>query len=256
MEVDMKMKLLLGIMILAALAIVGLAGCSSGAVEAQTTTPPVSVNLNSQQGIWVTGQGQVNVTPDIANLNLGVTAQADKVADAQSQAADAMNKVMSALTSNGIDPKDIMTQYFSINQMTKYDNNTGQSTVTGYQVTNTVNVTVRSIDKVGTIIDAVAAAGGDLTRINGISFSVDKPAQYNDQARSLAMADAKAKAQQLATLAGVTLGAPTYIVENPNNSPIIYREAVPAAGGGSTTTPISPGQTQITLSVQVAYSIQ
>ena len=72
------------------------------------------------------------------------------------------------------------------------------------------------------------------------------------------MADAKAKAQQLATLAGVTLGTPTYIIENPTSTPVTYNLAVPqaASGIGASTTPINPGQTQITLTVQVAYTIQ
>ena len=155
----MKTKILMVVMILAALTMVGLAGCAGGTVEAQGAQQPVSVNVNVQQGIWVTGQGIVNVTPDIANLSLGVNTQSAKVADAQSQAADAMNKVIAALTSNGVDKKDIATQNYNISQLTRYDNNTGQSTVTGYQVSNIASVTIRAIDNVGPIIDAVTAAG-------------------------------------------------------------------------------------------------
>jgi len=250
----MKTKIKFAVLALAVVAILAVAGCGA-AVQAQGTTQPVSVNVNSQQGIWVTGTGTISVTPDIANVSLGVNAQAPKVADAQSQAVEAMNQLMAALTAAGIDPKDIQTQYYNISQMTKYDNTTGQSTVTGYQVSNTVNVKIRDTGKVGSIIDSVAAAAGDLTRINGISFSVDKPEQYNAQIRSLAMADAKAKAQQLASLAGVTLGAPTYIVENAGSSPIVYPVAV-AKDAGQSVTPISAGQTQISLNVQVAYAIQ
>ena len=64
------------------------------------------------------------------------------------------------------------------------------------------------------MIDAVAAAGGDLTRINGITFTLDDPTAVMKQARDMAMADAKAKAQQLASDGGVTLGKPTYISDN------------------------------------------
>lgn len=250
----MKTKILLSMMILAAMAMLGLAGCSA-AVEAQSAPQPVSVNVNNQQGIWVTGEGSVPVTPDIANLVLGVDAQSAKVTDAQSQAADAMNKVIAALTSNGVDQKDIATQNYNISQMTKYDNNTGQTTVTGYEVSNTAAVTVRTIANVGTIIDAVTAAAGDLTRVNSVTFSVDKPDQYNAQARSLAMADAKAKAQQLASLAGVALGTPTYIIENAGVTPITYATGA-LSMAPQATTPINPGQTQISVSVQVAYAIQ
>jgi uncharacterized protein YggE len=258
----MKTKLWLFGVLFIALSILTLAGCSESGAQIPATsavtasTAPVNVNVGNQQGIWVNGEGIVNVTPDIAVLNLGVSAQAAKVADAQAQAAAAMDNVISTLKSNGVDPKDITTVYFSISPLTKYDNTTQQTTITGYQVTNTVSVKIRTIDKTGSIIDAVAAAAGDLIRINGISFSVDNPEQYYSQARTLAMNDAKAKARQLADLAGVSLGRPVYIAESSASAPtpVLFpnqAQAVPAP-----TTSISPGQTTITLDVQVAYSIQ
>jgi uncharacterized protein YggE len=254
----MKIKYFIGLALVVVMAVlgVGLTGCSTnGTVSAQQQ--PVTVSVNSQQGIWVSGEGRVTVTPNIATVSLGVSAQAATVADAQSQAATAMDKVISALTSNGVDKKDIQTQSFNIQQTTRYDNNTQKTVVTGYQVSNIVSAKIRTIDKVGPIIDAVAAAGGDLTRVNGVSFSVDQPDQYYSQARQLAVADAKAKADQLAKLAGVTLGKATYIAENSSNSPpVIYPSAVGAVAAPSPTTSINPGQTDIVLDVQVAYAIQ
>jgi len=271
------LKIKLGIILLiAAIAILVLAGCSSVGAQQSTVTPsvpppaqasinaspstalpPVNFNVSNQTGVWVSGVGTVMVAPNIANLNLGVSAQASKVADAQAQAAVAMSKVISALTGNGVDQKDISTRFYNINPVTRYDNTTQQSIITGYQVSNMVNVIVRSIDKVGTIIDATAAAAGDLIRINGISFSVDNPDQYNSQARTLAMNDAKAKATQLSGLAGVTLGRPIYITENSAGSPIPYQISAPAASASAgVVTPVNPGQVSVTVTVQVAYSIQ
>jgi len=102
------------------------------------------------------------------------------------------------------------------------------------------------------------AAGGDYTRVNGISFSVENPEQYYTQVRDLAMKDAKAKADQIAALAGVTLGKPTYVSDNsyiPTSYPVAYKMDAAGSGAG-TITPISAGDTEITLSVQVTYSIQ
>jgi uncharacterized protein len=264
-----KILLLTGLVVLLSLLLV--AGCSSGGASqtpaapvapppATATSPasgPVSVNVNGQQGIWVSGQGTIKVTPNIANLSLGVSVQAAKVADAQAQAAVDMTSLMSALNAGGVDNKDISTQYYSISQLTRYDNTTQQNTVTGYQVSNTVSVTVRSISRVGAIIDAVAAAAGDSIRINGISFSVDNPGQYYSQARTLAMTDAKAKADSLAGLAGVTLGRAVYISENSSSiaPPTVISPGL-AQGAAAPTTPINPGQTDITLYLQVAYAIQ
>lgn len=261
----MKIKLLLISLVIIAIPLLGLSGCGAAVAQnpAATTvalntngSTPLNVNVNGQQGIWVSGQGTVTVTPDIATLNLGVSEQAAKVADVQSQAAAGMAKVITALTGNGVDQKDISTQYYSISPLTRYDNNTQQSTITGYQVSNMVNAKIRTIDQVGTIIDSVTAAGGDATRINSISFSVDKPEQYYSQARSLAMDDAKTKAQELAKLANVNLGQPFYINENTGTTPIPYTFSAPVAAASSPTTPINPGQTDIILNVQVAYTIQ
>ena len=249
----MKKKWLLSISLVLVLIIVGLAGCSPG----NTVLGEIEgLNIsNQQEGIWVSGRGVVTVTPDIATLRLGVEVQAVSVAIAQSQATEAMDKVMAALTDNGVAEKDIQTQYFSIRQVTKWDRDKEEEIVVGYRVTNKVTAKIREIDKAGTVIDAVAAAGGDLTRIDSIGFSVDDPSTYYEEAREEAMADAKAKAEQLAELAGGRLGKATYISEGAQIPPPIYRqdiyeEAVPAA-----TTPISPGEMEISLTVQVAYSI-
>ncbi len=250
----MRKEWLLAISLALVLAIVGLAGCSPG------NTVPVEIEglsiSNQQEGIWVSGRGVVTVTPDIATLRLGVEVQAASVAVAQSQAAEAMDEVMDALTDNGVAEKDIQTQYFSIRQVTKWDRDKEREEVIGYRVTNKVNAKIREIDKAGVIIDAVAAAGGDYTRIDSIDFSVDDPSAYYEEAREEAMADAEAKAEQLAELAGGKLGKATYISESSQIPPPIYRqeiyeEAVPAA----IETPISPGEMEISLTVQVAYAL-
>jgi len=303
----MKTKLVtaLGLVILIAALAFALVGRNTIGGVAASQQLITSYNASSQQGIWVSGEGEVTVTPDIAILNLGISAQASTVADAQSQAAAAMNKVMSALTSNGVDQKDIQTQYFSIQQVTPYPtpiplpyetpsgSASGNSSAnptptpylppetgnvsasgnlssggalpimpirppiqpTGFEVTNMVTVKIRAIDNAGAIIDAAVEAGGDNIRIDGVTFSVDQPDQYYVQARQLAMNDAKAKASQLAQLAGVTLGKATYISET--STPIVYPEVFNAQGAtSSATTPINPGQTDITVDVQVAYAIQ
>ncbi len=251
----MKKTWLLTVSLALVLTIVGLAGCSPGnAVPGEIQ----ELNLNSQQtGIWVSGEGKVTTVPDIATLRLGIEAQETSVAVAQSKAAEAMDKVMTALTKNGVVKKDIKTQYFSISKVTKWDNTKQEEIVVGYRVSNMVTAKIRDIDKVGTIIDAATEAGGDLTRIDSISFSVDDPSAYYDEAREKAMAEAKAKAKQLAGLAGVTLGKPTYISESTYTPGPIYRQdlAVKAAGAPAVETPISPGEIEITLTAQLAYAI-
>jgi uncharacterized protein YggE len=252
----MRIRIFLALGIALILATASLAGCSRTTGAATTDGQPI-INVNNQQGIWVNGEGKVTVTPDIATVSLGISAQAAKVADAQTQAAAAMDKVMKALTDSGIDQKDIQTQFFNISPQYRYDNVSQQSSIIGYQVSNIVTVKIRTVSKTGSIIDSVAAAGGDNTLINGVSFSVDQPGQYYSQARTLAMNDAKAKAQSLAGLAGVNLGKTIYITETSSSPPIPYAPAArDVATAAAPTTAISPGQTDITLNLQVAYAIQ
>ena len=128
--------------------------------------------------------------------------------------------------------------------------------LTGYRVTNMITIKVREVEDTGTIIDAVAEAGGDDIRIDGISFTVDNPAPYQKEAREKALADAREKAEQIAEAAGLELGEPTYINESGGYSPydIAYGISVPAVESASGSS-ISPGEAMVTVIMQVAYSI-
>ncbi|MFC1974566.1 SIMPL domain-containing protein [Chloroflexota bacterium] len=235
------------------LAVVGLVGCRPG----ETVLGEIKgLNLSSQQeGIWVTGSGEVSVAPDIATLRLGIEAQEASVAEAQSKATEAMNRVMDVLAENGVADKDIQTQQLSISKVTRWDDTKQREIVIGYRVTVMVMAKIRNIDKTGSIVDAVAVAGGDLTRIDSIAFSVDDPSAYHEEVREKAMADATAKAKQLAKLAGITLGKPTYISESMQVPSPIYQRAVMEKAAAAPM-PISPGEMDISLTVQVTYAIE
>ena len=259
----MKRNLLLAISLALALITVGVTGCTGdfGFPESsQLPDLPESGDIIlSQQntGIWVSGEGTVSVVPDMAILNLGVEAQEKTVAEAQQQAAEAMKAMMAVLDEQGVAEKDIKTQYFSIYPVRSWQNDV--ETLVGYRVNNIVTVKIREIDNTGSIIDAVAQAGGDYTRVNSISLTVDDPTDYYDEVREKAMEDTGEKAKQLAKLAKVDLGNPTYISESNISTPTsydFYRGGAEMAPVPTPTTPISPGETEIRLTVQVVYSIE
>ncbi len=137
----MKKKWILVIIGLAAILVtLGLTGCEQSGVASGEIS---NINLSSQQnGIWVTGQGEVSVKPDIAIISLGIESEDSSVAAARDRAAAAMNDVMNALSVNGIAEKDIQTQYFNIQQVRTWDRETEKEVITGYRVTNTVTVTI------------------------------------------------------------------------------------------------------------------
>jgi len=254
--------LVIGLVLVVSLLLIGCESQeSSGSTNGQGLSVPqnLSVSLtggsSQQTGIWVSGTGEVTVVPDVAVLTLGVEAQDTTVSAAQSEATAAMNAVVNALKTNGVADKDIQTQWYSISQVTRWDDKTSEQITTGYRVSNMVTVKIRDITKAGTIIDAVAGVGGNLTRINGISFTVNDPTAHNNQAREKAMQDAAAKAQHLASLAGVTLGKVIYISESGSYIPQPIR-FFDSAVGASASTPISAGELDITLTVQVGYAIE
>lgn len=250
----MNRKWLMGFSVAALVPVLALVGCLGGPTTVET------VHLDTQQtGIWVTGEGKVMAVPDVAILQLGVQAQESTVSQAQNEAAAAMADVVAALKNSGIADKDIQTQYFSISQVTRWDDATNEQVVIGYQVSNTVTAKVRNVDGTGAVIDAVAGAGGDLTRINNISFSIDDPSEYDNDLLKEAMADARSKAEALASEAGLTLGDATYIssstlVPTQNYRGISYDSALGMAP--MVETPISVGETEIILTVQVNYAIK
>jgi hypothetical protein len=232
--------------------VLGAVGCASAnGQESGQGIPYPSQQQNT--GIWVTGQGEARAIPDIVELRLGVEVQADTVAEAQAQASEAMEQVMEALKANNVAEKDIQTQRFSISPVTRWVED--KQELIGYRVTNIVLVKIREVDKAGVIIDAVAEAGGDFSRIQSISLTVDDPTPYYEEARSKAMEDAKSKATQLANSAGVQLGKPTYISEGTIYWPPYVGDFEGYKGGEVPSTPISPGELKITVNVQVVYGI-
>lgn len=259
----MKKSLLLAVLLALVVITVGAIGCYGdfGFPEQQLPELPQGGDIVlSQQntGIWVTGEGKVSVVPDVAILSLGVEAQAETVAEAQQQAAETMEAVMAVLDEYGVASKDIKTQSFSIYPLRRWEND--KEILIGYRVSNMVTVKVREVDDTGVIIDAVAEAGGDYTRIRSISFTIDDPTDYYEEIREKAMEDAKDKAEQLAKLAGVELGSPTYISEGglyfPVTRDLYWESGVVPAPAPAPTTSISPGENEIRLTVQVVYSIQ
>ncbi len=258
--------LALGLALLLAAVATGCASESDASAEkgqalAQSASLGYSVagDASQQTGVWVTGTGKVSAVPDVVILSLGVESQEDTVSEAQSKAASAMTDVVAVLTANGVAEKDIQTQWFSISAVTRWDDDSNQSVTIGYRVANTVMAKIRKIDSTGAVIDAVAGAGGDLTRVNGITFDVDDPEPYYAQAREAAVLNAMSKASAMATTAGVSLGAPTYISEADSYVPVPYPARSYSDGAGESfdvMTPIIAGETDIVATVQMGFALQ
>lgn len=251
----MKHFRLIPVVLLTLFLIIGLTGCATTAAESTAQI----VTSNQQEGIWVTGEGKVTIKPDIANISLGVSSQEASVAAAMAKTKDAMSKVVAAIKANDIQDKDIQTQQYNISPAYTYNPQTGNQTISGYQVTNIVNVKLRDTSRASTVISAVAEAGGDLTRIDSVTFTVEDPTPYYKEARQKAIEDADHKAQKLGSLYGVTLGKPDFVSEYSSTPPIYNFSSVGSAFPVPVAAPampsISSGSTDITLYIQASYPI-
>ncbi|MBT3942245.1 MAG: SIMPL domain-containing protein [Chloroflexi bacterium] len=232
---------------------------------ARVAASQVSGNFQ-QVGIAVSGRGTVAVDPDIATLSLRIEARETTVSEARQVAAEAMARARTALTGAGVAEDDIITRNFSINPQSTYVERDsaigkyGESVIIGYIVSNSVDVTIRDLDKVGEVIDTASEAAGDEVRINGISFGLDNPAQFGDTARDLAARDAHDKAELYAQILGVDLGPVVFLQETGGTSPAPSFAVSESFGGADQArsfapTQISSGDVDVTASVSAVFAI-
>jgi hypothetical protein len=210
-----------------------------------------------QPHVSVNGTGVISAKPDMVELHIGVQVQKDSLDAAQTEAADKMNATMDQLKSAGVAEKDISTAQYNVEPVMNYRDNQ-PPVVTGYRVTNMLNVKLRDTTKAGKIVDDLVKSGAN--SVYGLQFGFSDPTALIRQAREQAMTDAKSKADQLAKAGGVTLGAAIAITEGGTNTPPVVMEAMPAADmsgrAGGAPPPINPGQQEIRVDVQVVYAIK
>ncbi len=219
----------------------------------ETTVLPSDQEQNP--GISVSGIGSVFGEPDVAILTLGVEAQADSVGEARTMAADAMDAMITSLKDAGVEDSDIQTSRFSVEP--RYNFREGEQELIGFFVENLVTVKIRNIDDTGTLIDDVVEAGGDLTRVQNLRFTIDDPEELQQEARRLAMENAKSKAETLADSAGVELGKPRSISESGGARTLRLDESIGflAAADSGASTSIEIGELEVQIQVQVVYGL-
>ncbi|OCK60304.1 SIMPL domain-containing protein [Bradyrhizobium sp. LMTR 3] len=208
---------------------------------AQTVPPPA---------ISVTGEANVSVAPDQAQIDGGVTSEAKTAREASDANNAAMGKVLLALKGAGIEEKDYQTSRLSL-QPQSAPNRAGPSPIVGYRASNRVTVKIRDVAKVANVIDVLVGAGAN--DIGGIHFSVTQASKYLDEAREKAVADARRKAEIYAKTAGVTLGEPISITEEGAPTPLFRgKMAAPMAASA----PVAQGEETLSVTVLVSWAIK
>jgi uncharacterized protein YggE len=166
-----------------------------------------------------------------------------------------MNKVINFLKDSGIDEKDIKTTNYNLYPQYTYENNKIPQ-IMGYQINQTLNIKIRNLDKIGTILEGGVSTG--INQVNSLYFGVENDEQLKEEARKMAIDDAKKKAEVLASQLGVRLIKITGFSDNTVGYPVPMYDAYKGygVGGGGGTPDIQTGQNEITVNVTITYKIK
>lgn len=201
------------------------------------------------RAVTVIGSGSVAVAPDLAEITLGVGAEAAGAQAALAAANEAMAKLLQRLGGLGIAPRDIETQGLAV--APRHETGArGRGAVVGYEAVNTIQVRLRRLDEAGRVIDQLVADGAN--RVHGIRFTVAEPGPALDEARRRAMADARRKAEILAAAGGVRVGRVLAITESGAGTP----RPVFAQARAAEAVPIAAGEQELRATVTVVYALE
>jgi uncharacterized protein YggE len=240
------MKILKNSILISTIALLLFNSCSA-------SSAPVAIERDTDAIITVTGTGQMDVEPDVGMINIGVRSQGATVVDAIAINNQQSNAIQTALSGQGVAGEDIQTSNFNVYQQSDYDFQ-GNPVSTYYSVENTVYVTVRQLENLGDILDAVARSGAN--NIYGVNFDAEDKSQAQTAARKLAVQSAQAQAIELAEAAGVELGEMVSITTSPAASTPFYGYGMGGGGGMAESVPISTGMIPIIVQVEITYRIK
>ena len=216
-----------------------------------TAAAPVEA-ADMARTISVSGQGEARGVPDRAELSAGIATIAGTADAALAANARKMTAVFDTLKRLGVAERDVQTSNFSVQPQYAQNNGDGPARITGYQVSNQVDVTLDDTKKLGPALDALVGAGAN--QINSVSFDISDPAALQAKAREAAIADARSRAQTYAGAAGVTVGHVLSIQENGGGGAPVF--AALALRAHAASTPTAAGALRVTANVSVTFELK
>jgi uncharacterized protein len=232
----------------------------------------IGKNVPVMNSITVVGTGEAISIPDIATFSFGVTENAKTVKEAQDKATERINAALATIKAGGVAENDIKTISYNINPHYEWNQGictpyggcpNGKNMLTGYDVSQTIEVKVRDISKAGELFDSIGSTG--VKDVNGLQFSIDDIDTIKAEARAEAIANAKEKAQKIAKDLDVRLVRIMSFYDSSDElyPPIYYgREAAMGMGGDmvanqSKVVPGVPaGEQKINARVNITYEIR
>jgi hypothetical protein len=210
-----------------------------------------------KNSIIISETGEVYAKPDLAVVIFSVIKEAKTVAEATSENTETMNDIIQAIKDQGVVDKDLKTVSFNLSPRYEYTDDTfSKRILVGYEVSQQLEVKIRDMEKIGTVIEKATSAGAN--DVSGLQFTVDNEEGLKKEARTQAIEKAKAKAQELTSQLGVKLGKVITFSENffvPYYDTRVYLEKAAGMGGGGSVPNIQTGENTITATVTINYEI-
>jgi hypothetical protein len=231
-----------------------LVGGALGALLALAGGGAASAQIGELRGVTVSGEGRAYAPPDTAEIQAGVVTEAPTATAAFEGNGRAMQQVLAALERLGVAAKNVQTQQVELSpEYRHHPEGREPPRIAGYRASHLVRVKVQKLDDLGRILDQVAQAGAN--QIHGIQLLVGDPSPLLDEARRRAVTDARRRAELYAGAAGVRLGRPLHLEEEPPSGPgPLPRLAMQAESLGAT--PIAPGEVEVAVRVRATFAIE
>ena len=210
-------------------------------------------DANTKNTIYMNGYAEKKAAPDTATLNIGVVVQNSTAMEVTAENAALMSAVIEELKALGLQDREIQTSYVSVYPEYNYE---GKPIIVGYSASNSLRITTTKLDQLGDIIDMSTAAGAN--QIGSISFSISSEMQkeLREELLNSAVEDATSKAGMLAESLGVEVtGVQTSSINENGATRIYYGPTDEAKDSGAGSTPVQPGESTVSMSVQVTYYI-
>ncbi|OBF23287.1 SIMPL domain-containing protein [Mycobacterium sp. ACS4331] len=237
-----KTPIRLSVAVLAGVAAVTMTGCDA--------VSPASSGAPNVRQVTVVGNGEVQGTPDTVTTNVGISFTGADAVTVLNQTNERQQAVIDALVGGGVDRDNIATTGATLQPQYGPDG----TTPAGYQSTNTIDVRIHDVDAASRALPLIANIGGNATRINSVTFSIDDDSDLVRDARARAFEDAKSRAEQYAELSGLTLGDVISISEAAEGSTPPSPTPMPRAMAADV--PLSPGQQTVSFSVTAIWELR
>lgn len=223
------------------------------AMTASAQNASAGTTSNDGTLLSVSAQAEARRVPDVATLSAGVVTQSADANAAMRANAEQMARVSAAIRAAGVAERDAQTAGVSVNPQYRYAENQPPA-ITGYQASNTVNLKVRDVARLGKVLDALVASGAN--QVNGPSFEIDEPEAVYDEARQAALAKARARAEMYAKTLGLQVRRIVSISEGGGFvRPMPVQMMAMARGKSEADTSVSPGETSLSASLDVVFEL-